>query len=81
MSALTPFHRVSPSTTPAIPSIATWAYHAVQTVWLVAMLVIAIGAGHTLGYVVLWALGAGIIATLDFGYREYMLHDHPSSSL
>ena len=78
MSALTPFHRASPSTTQVIPSIAAWAYHAVQTIWLVAMVVVAIGAGHTLGYVVLWALGAGIIATLDFGYREYMLHDRPA---
>ena len=56
-----------------------WAYHAGQTAWLVAMVVIALGAGHTLGYVVLWALGAGIIATIDFVYREYLLHDHPSN--
>ncbi|HVN60117.1 MAG TPA: hypothetical protein VMT59_02570 [Gaiellaceae bacterium] len=52
-----------------------------QTIWLVAIVVTAIGAGHTLGYIVLWALGAGIIATIDFVYREYVLHDHPSSSL
>jgi len=51
----------------------------VQTIWLVAMVVTAIGAGHTLGYIVLWALGAGIIATIDFVYLEYKLHDHPSN--
>jgi len=82
MSTLTPLHRTqAPSKTHVIPAIARWGYHVVQTIWLVAMVVVAIGAGHTLGYIVLWALGAGIIATLDFGYREYVLHDHPSSSL
>jgi hypothetical protein len=79
MSTLTPFHRATPSTPHVIPAVATWAYHAVQTVWLVAMVVTAIGAGHTLGYIVLWALGAGIIATIDFVYREYVLHDRPPS--
>jgi len=81
MSTLTPFHRATPSSSHALPPVATWAYHAVQTVWLVAMVVTAIGAGHALGFIALWALGAGVIATLDFGFREYVLHDRPSSSL
>jgi len=82
MSTFTPLHRTqAPSKPKAIPAIARWGYHVVQTIWLVAMVVTAIGAGHTLGYIVLWALGAGIIATIDFVYREYVLHDHPSSSL
>ena len=81
MSTLTPLHRTrAPSKPQVIPPIASWGYHVVQTIWLVAMVVTAIGVGHTFGYIVLWALGAGIIATLDFGYREFMLHDHPSSS-
>ncbi len=80
MSTLTPLHRTTPKRI-SISPLARWAYHAVQTVWLVAMVVIAIGAGHTLGFIVLWLLGAGIIATIDFVYREYLLHDHPSTSL
>jgi hypothetical protein len=81
MSTLTPIHRTqAPSKPHVISAIARWGYHLVQTIWLVAMVVTAIAAGHTLGYIVLWALGAGIIATLDFGYREFVLHDHPSSS-
>ena len=79
MSTLTPFHHASPAVARVVPQAARWAYHAVQTIWLVAMVVTAIGAGHTLGYIVLWALGAGIIATIDFVYLEYKLHDHPSN--
>jgi hypothetical protein len=52
----------------------------IQAAWLVAMAVLAIGAGQTLGFIVLWLVGAGVIATLGFGYREFVLHDHPSSS-
>ena len=78
MSTFTPLHR-TPSH--AIPPVARWGYHVVQAAWLLAMVVTALGAGHTLGYVALWLVGVGIIATLDFGYREYVLHDHPSSSL
>ena len=44
------------------------------------MVVTAIGRGQTLGFVVLWLAGAGVIATIDFVYREFVLHDHPSSS-
>ena len=86
MSTLTPLRpatvpKRAASDLPKLSSVARRTYHVVQTIWLVAMVVIAIGAGHTLGYIALWALGAGLIATLDFGYREYVLHDHPSSSL
>lgn len=87
MSTLTPLHRTTPkqtatpSTPHDIPAVVRWGYHVVQAAWLLAMVVTAIGAGHTLGFVALWLVGAGIIATLDFGYRELVLHDHPSSSL
>ena len=89
MSTLTPLHPVTPtpservatSAPRAIPAFAKWAYHAVQTVWLVAMVATAISAGHSVaGFVVLWLVGAGVIATIDFVYREFLLHDHPSSS-
>jgi len=81
MSTLTPLHRTHANSKPqVIPPVARWGYHVVQAAWLLAVVITAIGAGHTLGYIVLWALGTGIIATLDFGYREFVLHDHPSNS-
>jgi len=76
MSTLTPI-RLTHSGMP----VALLLYHGAQAAWLVAMVVWAISAGPTLGFVVLWLVGAGVIATLGFGYREYVLHDHPSSSL
>ena len=55
MSTLTPLHRTgAPSKPQVIPPIARWGYHVVQTIWLVAMVVTAIGVGHTFGYIALW---------------------------
>jgi hypothetical protein len=92
MSTLTPLHpRTSPQSSAratteapskprAVTPVARWAYHVLQAAWLVAIAIMAIGAGQTLGFIVLWLVGAGVIATLGFGYREFVLHDHPSSS-
>ena len=85
MSTLTPVRpaaRVEPPLSRRIKRTLAWRiFHAVQAVWLAAMVVAAVVSGPFLGCFVLWLVGAGVIATLGFGYREVVLYDHPSSSL
>ncbi len=91
MSTLTPLRRtthVPPrfarrnETTPReAPRLAWRIFHAVQTVWLATMVVLAIVSGPFIGAFVLWLVGAAVIATLGFGYREIVLYDYPSRSL
>jgi len=73
--------REAPPAPRSLPRIARWAFVAVQAAWLAALIAAAVAiGGPAAGFAVLWLVGAAVVATLGFGYRELRLYDGPQPS-